>query len=395
MASVFIRTLRRGFSVPLRLTKTSHLGDSNQCAMSMSTVLQEVGKLQKPLDPADTTVSYKTGQLFLHKSFGYRGVILAAWKTKTFQSTNKPTTSLKDGDGEIDILCGDIQNPVLHPKSPELYYSVLVDASDSSYIRGPVDGVSFLGRDSGRGQGRLKDLYSYEGDLVIFTIPGVDYVHNSDILPYRLSDTGFPRGATLGEALSQVFRPPIDHELFPKFLTRHFDYGKTMQTIGLNGQDPAYTGTRTLHKWRKRNQRWLKPEATYQANSGDLTVTAIPFYMGAHFGEDADDHPEQRFWWRYVLKIENAGDKTIELVKRSWTVAARNGSFDKKTESGLEGRKIVLSKYNPCFQITCYCSLTASSGSIWGELTFEDVDGNSVECLVPHFPLQSKEKSSN
>ena len=63
-----------------------------------------------------------------------------------------------------------------HIKQPaELFYNVLVDSTDSSYVRAALDGVSFLARDSA-------------SDLVIFTMPGVDLVHNDDVVPYRITN---------------------------------------------------------------------------------------------------------------------------------------------------------------------------------------------------------------
>jgi len=394
---------------------------------STPTVLQEVGRLQKPLDAADTTVSYKTGQLFLHKQFGYRGVILIPWKTKVLESLQSPTLPVNDGENEesVDILCGDVDNPVHERRDPELFYNVLVDATDSSYVRASIDGVSFLGRDSGN-------------DLIVFTMPGLDLVHNKDILPYRQcldeeeGEKEFPSESSMTDVLlhhyqQQLRPPPIQHELFSKFFTPDF-FRETKA-------EPAHVSTPAFKKWKGRNKRWLKPEMVYRAENAEagIRVTVIPFYMGSHQeggrsgkrggkgggrvkgGEEPEHYGskqepkiadlgaasssasslgEKRYWWRYILNVENLGTKSLLIKNRSWSLSTQKGTFDKKVEMGLEGRHTVLSPWNPCAQTTCYCSLEAETGSIWGQLTFVDGEGKSYDCLIPHFTLQRNRKGS-
>merc|ERR1719228_934588 len=362
---------------------------------STSTFLQEVGKLQKPLDPLDTSVSYKTGQLFVHKRFGYRGVILVPWKTKILENNISPTRALPVNDGEdgsetMDVLCGNVDEPdhVEHPA--ELFYNVLVDSSDSSYVRASIDGVSFLTRDSA-------------SDLLIFTMPGVDLVHNDDVVPYRMTANDdddhydFPPDATINDVLlhhytTELRKPPILHESFSKFFQPNF-HRKSLA-------EPAHSGTRALNKWKRRNARWLKPEAAFRSENVEcgVRITVVPFYMGSHEGalssEDAegDEVGQTRYWWRYILRVENLGRKTLLVKGRSWSLSMQKGTFDKKSEIGLEGRHTVLSPWSPSTQITCYCCLEADTGSIWGQLNFLDSEANSYECLIPHFVLKSQKK---
>lgn len=358
---------------------------------SASTILQEVGILQKPLESEDTSVSYKTGQLFLHKKLGYRGVILVPWKTKVLENNVSPTLPVRDGEETMDILCGDVDEPN-HVSCPaELLYNVLVDSTDASYVRSAIDSVSFLARDSA-------------SDLVIFTMPGVDLVHNDDVLPYRINnfddDHEFPPSFLPDSSIEDVLlyhitkdtqKPPIRHEFFSKF----FQPSVKRKSIA----EPVHYGTKAFGKWKQKNSRWLKPEAVYRAENAEcgVRVTVIPFFMGSHDGElsDAEKPEPTRFWWRYILRVENRGSKSLLLKSRTWSLSTKKGTFDKKSEVGLEGRHTMLSPWNPCTQITCYCSLEAETGAIWGQLDLLDEEGNSYKCLIPHFLLESpKNKSS-
>lgn len=56
--------------------------------------LFEVGKLSLPLKNQE---KYETGQLFLHRVFGYRGVILFPWRAKVYdRNTYVPKNDLAD-----------------------------------------------------------------------------------------------------------------------------------------------------------------------------------------------------------------------------------------------------------------------------------------------------------
>lgn len=68
--------------------------------------LLEVGKLSLPLKSQE---KYETGQLFLHRVFGYRGVILFPWRAKVYDrnsyvptadSVDKPTPTSTTSDAD-------------------------------------------------------------------------------------------------------------------------------------------------------------------------------------------------------------------------------------------------------------------------------------------------------
>lgn len=54
--------------------------------------LAEVGKLSMP----KTHEKYETGQFFLHRVFGYRGVILFPWRAKIYDRNTHPSDSSTD-----------------------------------------------------------------------------------------------------------------------------------------------------------------------------------------------------------------------------------------------------------------------------------------------------------
>jgi len=344
--------------------------------------LQEVGKLQKPLDPQESTLGYKKGQLFLHAKFGYRGVILFPWKTKIFETQKPPMLPVKDGEETLDILCGDMDKPIHEKRPDEMFYNVLVDSRDYAYARAHVDAATtFLCRES--------------TTPTLLTLPGVDLVHNQDVLPYRLAEPEYsesPSQTIEGVLLHHYAQgSPIVHESFHNFFQVRFPRKSVA--------DPPYKGTSALLRWQRRNSRWLRPEAAFRAENVECgtRITVIPFCMGSLGGSGgegassgSDDGTERFYLWRYILRVENVGTKLLHIKSRSCTHTTKMGTHDKSTCVGLDGREIVLSPWTPCAQIIKFCGLNASTGSIWGHLDIVDGEGKSYECPIPHFTLKSQ-----
>ena len=122
---------------------------------------------------------YRVGQTFLHKVFGYRGIVLFRWKANVFERKSLLRDPIEDEQQQ--------QLSRIHPKRLN-YYQVLVDERDmphmnalhsasAMFISGPRASASF------------------------FSIKGFDYVSHVDILPYASSE-----------------RPPIVHSWFEKLM---------------------------------------------------------------------------------------------------------------------------------------------------------------------------------
>jgi len=154
-----------------------------------NTKLAEVGKLE----PVRIEGNYDTGQMFLHRLFGYRGVVLFPWHAKVYDrdmdkiiphgekfpnTTTYPKTKFTQKEGN--------DKKELKGRSTT-YYQVLIDQRDWSHTsnRAQTESVTFLKPENTRN---------------LYALPGLDYVAHDDILPYSTSD-----------------KSPIQHELFEVF----------------------------------------------------------------------------------------------------------------------------------------------------------------------------------
>lgn len=301
------------------------------------TRLAEVGKLESP----KLEGRYDTGQLFLHRVFGYRGVTLFPWLAKVYdrdvhnkkESRSNEETNSASGFNHVG------REVKGHTHS---YYQVLIDSRDCPFVRTQTEAVTFLGN-----QDNSRSLYA---------IPGLDYVAHEDILPYTSTE-----------------KLPIHHELFDKFLM--YDPEK----------DPPFSPRETLRAWQEKNHPWLELSDVHKETTNNIRVTVIPFYMGRRVAQNTTV-----YWWRYCIRLENLGDLAVQLRERHWRIFSLSGSLETVRGRGVVGQEPILSKAQPAFQYSSHVSLQSPCGHMWGTFRMEQEDGSGFDCRIPPFSLESK-----
>jgi len=303
--------------------------------------LSEVGVLETPKSDG----SYYTGQLFLHRVFGYRGIVLFPWHAQIYDRdimTNKNGESLSDKPSHEDASHVPISKDGAYRPHKAMYYQVLIDSRDCPYVRAQTESVSFLG--------------NQENSRSLYVIPGLDYVSHSDILPFNTNQ-----------------KSPIMHELFDRFLVYDPD------------KQPCFQSRDTLQAWQDKNHPWLELSNVHRETTEDIRVTVIPFYMGSR-----DSQGQEVFWWRYCIRLENMAELAVQLRERHWRIFALNGTLETVRGRGVIGREPVLSKWQPAFQYSSHVSLQSDSGHMWGTFKMEREDGFTFDCRIPPFSLESK-----
>ncbi|KAG9509527.1 polymerase delta-interacting protein 2, partial [Fragariocoptes setiger] len=277
------------------------------------------------------------GQLFLHRIFGYRGVIVYPWMAivndndlKRKHLPNEPTTSgsqAKQHDADTPKpprQQSSIQSkrakleamdtkPLVHP-----YYLCLIDSRDCPHVSRILQtaAVTFLGQY----QGSSRQVYS---------IKALDYVAHEDIIPY----------------VSREERP-IHHELFDKF----FRY---------DPHTPHHVARESLETWKNGNP-WLELSQVYRETTENVRVTVIPFFLGS-----TDIHKTVFYWWRYCVRLENMSDNSVKLVERDWKIFSMSGTLETIKARGVVGIEPLLTKTEPAFQYSSHINLVAQSGHMW------------------------------
>ncbi|XP_037821018.1 polymerase delta-interacting protein 2 isoform X2 [Lucilia sericata] len=371
--------------------------------------LAEVGRLE----PAKSDGKYETGQLFLHRIFGYRGVVLFPWtarvydrdlhnpnKTKTTTASANNTTAknaikgktsgtasetsaksvntLNGAAGSLDSAtasdtskcsenvtkpnAADSTNEKNSNAAQQASSTSTQDAANNKEVKGKVHTFYQVLIDSRdcpyiRAQTEaVTFLGNQDSNRSLYAIPGLDYVSHDDIMPY-----------------SSAEKNPLHHELFDKFLTYVPD------------KQPCFEPKDTLKTWQEKNHPWLELSDVHKETTENIRVTVIPFYMGCR-----ETPASSVYWWRYSIRLENLGNTSVQLRERHWRIFSLSGTLETVRGRGVVGQEPILSPRLPAFQYSSHVSLQAPSGHMWGTFRLEREDGHMFDCKIPPFSLESK-----
>ncbi|VDP45085.1 unnamed protein product [Schistosoma curassoni] len=196
--------------------------------------LELIGHLQKASESL-----YEPGQIFLHKKFGYRGIVLQRWKGKLFDRNLQSTKSIELTSHESPKGEGSVTN----------VYQVLTDQSDTEICNSALKhGITFLPDD--------KRAFN-----AIYIVSEMDYVFHDDIIPYVPQDVS-----------------PIRNQYFSEFL------------LSTPDKDPPFIPTDHLRRWIEARKQSLEVTSIHREVTEGIQTTVMPFYMGRRVTEDRKEN---------------------------------------------------------------------------------------------------------
>jgi len=281
---------------------------------------------------------YDPGQFFVHKIFGYRGVVLFPWAAKLIDF-DTPATRKRDRKSQSPSKSEDVVKP---------NYQVLVDQRDYPHVRVLKDDLTLFHKDRNSGK------------MYLSTLIGFSHVAHDDVLPYVSTE-------------SQCLR----HDSFSVCFNSFF--GKSWRVVEL----PA------LRSWRDHCLPYLEFSAVYRQTTQNVRVTAVPFYLGHYLNSDKN---EKTYMWRYSIRLENFGQDNVTLKKRKWEIVDGFGRSDPHEGVGVVGVQPRLSMSKRAFQYSSFVELPSARGHMSGTYTMQRDDGTSFGCDIPRFSLEGKEE---
>jgi len=124
------------------------------------------------------------------------------------------------------------------------------------------------------------------------------------------------------------------------------------------------------------------------AVSGDLTVRAAVSYL------PEQSAPEQgRWFWSYHVRIENGGERTVQLLERYWKIVDGRGNVHEVRGQGVVGEMPVITP-GDSYDYVSGCPLETSAGTMSGHYVLVDEEGDSVRAEIPEFALLSPPEPS-
>jgi ApaG protein len=93
-----------------------------------------------------------------------------------------------------------------------------------------------------------------------------------------------------------------------------------------------------------------------------------------------------KWFWVYHVRIENASNRTIQLVSRHWRITDGRGTVNFVDGDGVVGEQPML-RPGESHDYVSGCPLTTPNGSMEGHYTFRLQNGKQVLAAIPFFPL--------
>jgi ApaG protein len=121
----------------------------------------------------------------------------------------------------------------------------------------------------------------------------------------------------------------------------------------------------------------------YTKTTRSITVTVRPVYL-----DDQSSPAEGHYVWAYHVRIENAGNETVQLRTRYWRITDCNGRVQEVRGPGVVGEQPVL-RPGEAFEYTSGTPLAAPSGIMVGSYRMETREGDGFDVAIPAFSLDS------
>ncbi|HEX9701813.1 MAG TPA: Co2+/Mg2+ efflux protein ApaG [Rhodospirillales bacterium] len=122
-------------------------------------------------------------------------------------------------------------------------------------------------------------------------------------------------------------------------------------------------------------------DRAYAETTDAITVTVEPIYL-----EEQSEPDENHFVWAYHVRIENHGQKTVQLLTRHWRITDSMGKMHEVRGDGVVGEQPVLAP-GGAFEYTSGTPLSTPSGIMDGSYQMETDSGERFDVKIPAFSL--------
>lgn len=127
----------------------------------------------------------------------------------------------------------------------------------------------------------------------------------------------------------------------------------------------------------------MKDTQVYTQETNSVEISVQPVYL------DEQSLPEDsQFVWAYHIRIENRGERTLQLRKRYWRITDSLGRMHEVYGEGVVGEQPIL-KPGEAFEYTSGTPLSCPSGFMMGHYEMYDEEDNLYKVSIPAFSLDS------
>ncbi len=121
----------------------------------------------------------------------------------------------------------------------------------------------------------------------------------------------------------------------------------------------------------------------YERKTRNVVVRVEPEFLA-----DQSSPADNRYIWAYTVEIENQSNEDLQVTKRFWRIADRDGQVQEVHGEGVVGEKPFL-KPGETFRYTSGAPLAAPSGVMMGSYGVVNNEGDAFDVDIPIFSLDS------
>lgn len=121
----------------------------------------------------------------------------------------------------------------------------------------------------------------------------------------------------------------------------------------------------------------------FHAVSNGIRVVVRPEFAAGH-----SDASVPRFVFVYHIRIENLGERTVQLLWRHWYIDDAVAGRSEVEGEGVVGEQPVLAP-GDVHEYQSFCVLEGPEGSMEGYYLFKRTDGVEFKAAIPRFLLQA------
>ena len=127
----------------------------------------------------------------------------------------------------------------------------------------------------------------------------------------------------------------------------------------------------------------MMDSSSYAQTTAAIKVIVEPFYL-----EEQSEPEDNHYGWAYHVRIENNGQKTVQLMTRHWRITDSLGNTQEVQGDGVVGEQPVLTP-GGSFEYTSGTPLGTPSGIMVGTYQMETESGDRFDVDIPAFSLDS------
>lgn len=122
------------------------------------------------------------------------------------------------------------------------------------------------------------------------------------------------------------------------------------------------------------------------STSSDRTTRGIRVQARSFYVPERSVPQDHYFFFAYLIKISNLGERSAQLLSREWLITDGNGETQRVEGPGVVGEQPLLGP-GESFEYTSFCPLPTAVGAMEGSYTMLDAEREAFAVEIAPFTL--------